>query len=489
MKFSTENQDYWYEDRIALSFPGHMGMDLIDESEKTLEKKLQQRFERGEDQEFCKTYLKKWRSVFPASSDLQLMIPFDPEKVKREVLRNGLNQLTLSVTERCNLRCKYCTYSDNYSYSRGYSTDDMPYETARQAIAQYFTLVELGKRYNPYRTLSIGFYGGEPLLNFQLIKDCVEYVSATYPDYDVLFTISTNGTLLNTEVSEYLMEKGFSIAISLDGPEKEHDRNRVYANGKGTFNDVIQNIGPIIDSGYEKISSLVVFDINSDLFKIQDFFNRKDIPPVSNATMPNRYHGCTYYDRFLPEDFERFNEQITMAKEAYLSHLNEDTEKVSFFDQIFGNPSYKILAGPATLADYSAYMIPCTGTCTPGKKIYVDVHGLFYPCERVCESLTIGDCRTGLDFARISKLLDDYFSSLDYCRECKHRKLCSKCFSTLLTGTGFASSAAHCKHANKSCSENLSFAHRIGEESYNFYGRYFGRTNNQIRTLTGWGEK
>lgn len=489
MNFSTENQDYWYEDRIALSFPGNMGMDLIDESEEVLEKELQQRFKQKEDREFCKTYLKKWRDFFPDSSDLRLVLPFDPEKVKRELLRNGLNQLTLSVTEKCNLRCKYCTYSDNYSYSRGYSTADMSFETARQAIDQFFALVELGNRYNPYRKISVGFYGGEPLLNFQLIKNCVEYIFTVYPDYDVLFTISTNGTLLNAEISEYLMKKDFSISVSLDGPKEEHDRNRVYANGKGTFNDIIRNIGPIIDSGYEKISSLVVFDVTSDLFKIQDFFNRKDIPPVSNATMPNRYHGCTYYDRFLPEDFERFNEQIKMAKEAYLSHLNEETEKVSFFDQIFGNPSYKTLAGPAVLTDYNAYMIPCTGTCTPGKKIYVDVHGLFYPCERVCEAFTIGDCRTGLDFTRISKLLDDYFSSLDYCRECKHRKLCSKCFSTLLTDTGFASSGEHCKHANESYSDDLSFAHRIGEESYDFYSRYFDRSDAQIKTLTGWGEK
>ena len=142
MNFSTENQDYWYEDRIALSFPGNMGMDLIDESEEVLEKELQQRFKQKEDREFCKTYLKKWRDFFPDSSDLRLVLPFDPEKVKRELLRNGLNQLTLSVTEKCNLRCKYCTYSDNYSYSRGYSTADMSFETARQAIDQFFALVE-----------------------------------------------------------------------------------------------------------------------------------------------------------------------------------------------------------------------------------------------------------------------------------------------------------------------------------------------------------
>lgn len=165
MNFSTENQNYWYEDGIAFSFPGNMGMDLIGESEETLERKIQQRFKRKEDQEFCKAYLKKWRGFFPKSSDLRLLLPFDPEKVKREVLRNGLNQLTLSVTERCNLRCKYCTYSENYSYSRGYSTDDMSFKTAQQAIDQYFALVELGKRYNPYRKLSVGFYGGEPLLN------------------------------------------------------------------------------------------------------------------------------------------------------------------------------------------------------------------------------------------------------------------------------------------------------------------------------------
>ena len=56
-------------------------------------------------------------------------------------------------------------------------------------------------------------------------------------------------------------------------------------------------------------------------------------------------------------------------------------------------------------------------------------------------------------------------------------------------GRGFASSGEHCKHANESYSDDLSFAHRIGEESYDFYSRYFDRSDAQIKTLTGWGEK
>ena len=118
----------------------------------------------------------------------------------------------------------------------------MDFETAKKALDYYATLIEEGRGYNPVRRPALGFYGGEPLLHFDLIKDCIHYLKTTYPHIDFLFSLTTNGTLLNKEKEDFLKEHGFLITISIDGPKDEHDRKRVYPNGGGTFKDVMKNV-------------------------------------------------------------------------------------------------------------------------------------------------------------------------------------------------------------------------------------------------------
>ena len=86
-------------------------------------------------------------------------------------LKNHVEKLTLQVTQRCNLRCEYCIYSGNYD-NRKHSELDMSFETAKKAIDFY--LLSSGEM----EKCSIAFYGGEPLLNLKLIKQCVEYVKS-----------------------------------------------------------------------------------------------------------------------------------------------------------------------------------------------------------------------------------------------------------------------------------------------------------------------
>ena len=113
-----------------------------------------------------------------------------------------LNELVLQVTKQCNLRCKYCAYSGNY-YNREHSSSRMRFETARKAIDFYL------KRSDKFDKLSVAFYGGEPLLEFELIKKCVKYILENKGDKKVTFPMTTNGTLLTQEVTELLVEFSF----------------------------------------------------------------------------------------------------------------------------------------------------------------------------------------------------------------------------------------------------------------------------------------
>lgn len=124
--------------------------------------------------------------------------------------------LYLAVTHDCNLRCVYC-------YARsGERKDYMGFSTARRVIEKYYD-----------RGIKVQFTGGEPLLNYKLIKRLAER-------YDVKFSVQTNATLLDAEKIEEMLELGISIAVSIDAPQKINDRLRPYADGSGSTKDVLR---------------------------------------------------------------------------------------------------------------------------------------------------------------------------------------------------------------------------------------------------------
>ncbi|MGB7537508.1 MAG: hypothetical protein WBM17_03115, partial [Anaerolineales bacterium] len=93
----------------------------------------------------------------------------DSEAVAKAVSQ-GSELMTLEITDNCNLRCKYCIFSGGYPHSRTHGTHSMPFSVVKAAVDFHRSFRENAKN------LSIGFYGGEPLLNFNMIQQCVDYV-------------------------------------------------------------------------------------------------------------------------------------------------------------------------------------------------------------------------------------------------------------------------------------------------------------------------
>jgi len=450
---------YWFDNNLGIVYP----LDPI------LEKKVSTNpdnriacIDNQNDDAFDAQFMKKIEKIKRSIIRIQQK-ELTPNEIKRQILQDGLLQITMSITEACNLACRYCYYSDIYTYSRKPSTKKMDFQTAKKALDYYASLIKEGERFNPLRTPTIGFYGGEPLLNFDLIKKCVSYFEKTYPEMDTGFTITTNGTLLDEKKSDYLMEHNFSIAISIDGPENEHNRNRIYPDGSGTFSDIIKNIKTIMDAGYKKCHSLCVFDWKSDLFALQDFFSRDDIPPLALASMPNIYDGCLYYERFTQEDRVKYRESEAEAFKWYIEHVRETGYKGSFFDNIFGLHASKTLFSVPSLINYQTYLIPYTGSCLPGRKIYVDVGGKYHICERVNHTFPIGDIENGLDFNRIANLVYDYGTHLDQCPICQVQKLCGLCYCAFGIEGKFRFSSEICKDPLKNQRIALSWAFTLGE--------------------------
>lgn len=145
-----------------------------------------------------------------------------------------IKALCLHICHDCNLRCSYCfAGTGTFKGAREF----MSVEVAKKAID--FLLANSGNR----KILETDFFGGEPLMNFQTVKKTVEYANARAKELGktFLFTMTTNGVLLKGDIADWLNENMENVVLSLDGRKEVHDSVRKTANGKGSFDLVIDN--------------------------------------------------------------------------------------------------------------------------------------------------------------------------------------------------------------------------------------------------------
>ena len=189
-------------------------------------------------------------------------------------LKTRIAQMTLQVTKQCNLRCEYCAYSGQYGRNRTHSNERMSFETAKKAIDFYI------EHTRELSEIILGFYGGEPVLELSMIKECVDYISNKVEGKKIKFTVTTNGTLLSDSTVDFLVENDFLLNISLDGSRIEHDRNRRFQNGSGSFDTIISNIKRAQERHPEFCKSIgVMTTINPhiDLSCVIEYFTTEEI--------------------------------------------------------------------------------------------------------------------------------------------------------------------------------------------------------------------
>lgn len=135
-------------------------------------------------------------------------------------------KIMLILTENCNLRCRYC-------YELDKQKNTMNFETAKKILSESLSHME------GYDTAIIELHGGEPFLNFDLIKKIDAFVLENYK-FPVLFRTTTNGTLIHGEVQQWLRERKdrYEVMLSLDGKKQDHDLTRITADHKGSFDQI-----------------------------------------------------------------------------------------------------------------------------------------------------------------------------------------------------------------------------------------------------------
>ena len=140
--------------------------------------------------------------------------------------------LCLHIAHDCNLACQYCFAEEGEYHGRRAL---MSFEVGKKAID--FLLLNSGNRKN----LEIDFFGGEPLMNWEVVKQIVEYGRSKEKEYNknFRFTMTTNGVLLNDEIMEYCNKEMSNVVLSLDGRKEVNDKMRPFRNGKGSYELIV----------------------------------------------------------------------------------------------------------------------------------------------------------------------------------------------------------------------------------------------------------
>ncbi len=344
------------------------------------------------------------------------------------ILDSALEKITLQVTQQCNLRCGYCIYSGDHYKNRTHQSKKMSFDMAKRGIDHLIAHSQDSNK------LNIGFYGGEPLLEFELIKSCVAYAKEKAEGKEVSFSITTNATLLTEEIIDYLSENNIMLTISLDGPREIHNRHRRFAgNGAGSFDKIIkdmENLRKKYPGYFEKIFFNIVLDPTSDFKCVSEFFLNYDAVKDSNqlANLPSTQYSKAsievnenFSEEYGYEFFKVFLYKLGRLEKKYVSNLN-----LSYFERLKSH--YHDKRTPSS--GFFDYGHP-GGPCIPGQmRLFMDVDGVFYPCERISEAsnvMKIGSLDEGFDIGKCLQILNIGKITEQSCKNCWAFRYCTQC--------------------------------------------------------------
>ncbi len=342
--------------------------------------------------------------------------------------KSNLNMATLQVTQNCNLRCKYCVYSGSY-INRTHNNKRMSLETAIKAIDFLY-----GHSWAS-EDISVGFYGGEPLLEYELIKECVSHAENIFAGKKLTFNMTTNATLLDEEKIRFLEKHQFNLTISLDGPRDIQNKNRIFAgSNKGTFDTIMAKLElvKLIAPDYiGHITFNAVIDINNDITCASEYFMSYDL--VKEIGVSGNYvesNNLKDGQNEVPPEFFAHSQY-----EIFKIYLNSCTDLLKGYrTSLFSfqlDYLHSLIAERFIVNNHDIHMSCPGGQCLPGiQRMFINVDGKIFPCERVNEAseiMCIGDIQEGFNMDHASRLLNVSQITGEECKRCWCFKLCELC--------------------------------------------------------------
>jgi uncharacterized protein len=344
--------------------------------------------------------------------------------------------VTFIVTKDCQLACKYCYLVGKNSNER------MGFDVAKQTtdyLLDNRTLFNEG-------SVIFDFIGGEPFMEINLIDRICDYIKIQlyekqHPWFNSYrFSFSTNGINYHEEKVQRYIEKNrehLSIGITIDGTERKHDLNRVYKNGRGSYQDVVKNI-PLWLSQFPNGGTKVTI-------------SSPDIPYIFESVLHLYSLGikevninCIFENVWNENDDAIFEEQLVQLADKVINREYYREYTCSFFSENIGKPLDKALNNQ--------------NWCGAGMMLAVDAAGMFYPCTRFAQyslrekkAAIVGNVRDGVNqnLLRPFLTLDRCTQSNEKCIDCEVASGCAWCqgenYDAADTNTIYQRSTAICK--------------------------------------------
>ncbi len=391
-------------------------------------------YEKADKQQIIEKMLKKYADV-PEITEQEVQSSIEDieelkesgslfsEDIFRQHAENFKNRLTtlkaicLNVAHDCNLRCKYC-FAGKGEYKAGVR-DIMSLEVGKKAFD--FLVANSGTRKN----LEVDFFGGEPLMNFEVVKQLTEYAKELKQKTgkNIRLTLTTNGVLLNDEVIEFANREMENVVLSLDGRKEIHDAMRPTPNGKGSYDMIVPKFKKLVESRKGKTYYMRGTFTRHNLDFAKDILHYADLgfkelsiePVVSDPSEEYAIHK---------EDLPQILEQYDILADEMLKR-EEKGEGFLFYhymiDLKHGPCIAKLVSGCGVGLEYLAI--------TPS--------GDIYPCHQFVgeEEFCLGNVDTGI----VKTELRDQFKK----NHLYEKEECENCFAKFYCSGGCAANAYH----------------------------------------------
>lgn len=345
---------------------------------------------------------------------------FEPMAGKLKAKTSGvIKALCLHIAHTCNLNCSYCFASQGkYHGDRAI----MSYEVGKRALD--FLVENSGTR----RNLEVDFFGGEPLMNFQVVKDLVAYARSIEKEKNknFRFTLTTNGMLIDDDVIEFANKECSNVVLSLDGRKEVHDRYRVDYAGNGSWEKIVPKFQKLVEARNGKNYYMrgtfthANPDFLEDIKTMLDLgFTELSMEPVVSS--PDDASALTEEDKaIVMEQYEKLAELMIERDKA-----GKPFTFYHYMIDLEGGPCiYKRISGCGSGTEYMA----------------VTPWGDLYPCHQFVgkEQYKLGDIYNGVSN---HKAQDEFASCNVYarpeCRDCWARLYCSGgCAANAFNATG-----------------------------------------------------
>lgn len=354
---------------------------------------------------------------------------------------SNLQQLTLEVTDACNLNCKYCGFGSYYSGYDKRNDSYMSFPVAKNIIDYLRTFWKSKMSLSSERSVFISFYGGEPLLNMTLIKQVVDYTTGLCEDsISFIYSMTTNAMLLD-KYMDYLIEKKFQLLVSLDGNDRSHSY-RVTKGGSNSFCKVMTNLGALRSKFPDYFETNVNFNAvihnRNSVEEVYKFFKREFGKRPMLSELNTAGIAPESHEEFL-KTYRNFRESLNQAEsyEELQDELFADSPDIRnlavFLISNSGNVFQRY--GDLLFERKNKRVLP-TGTCIPfSRKLFVTVNGKILPCERISHLFALGnvtDNGVTLNIEEVAAQYNLYFAKLlALCKNCFNHNSCVQCIFNL----------------------------------------------------------